>query len=572
MMHLPAVISGRARRRLYALLLAIGLGQAAVATATVLLVKYGFNHFVHRAHSGRALSVLRLAGALALVAGCGAWLRMRERVEAERLGQSYTHSLRMTLYTRLATLAPRSLQRRSRGVVVLRFVGDLNAIRQWVSLGLARLTVAAIYALGAMVALTVISPTLALAVGATLSIGGVATYRLGGDLRDSARTVRRRRGQLATNVNEKVFSIAVVQAFGQLDNEQSRLRKQSNRLRNAMIDNARAAGRIAAVSEATGALAFAAALAVGSLEIAGGRTSAGTVVAAMSVVGLLVPSLRDLGQVQQYWHNSRVGIAAIQRFLDTPSLVNERPDAPDLLPAGEGRLELCDLTFGDAVKGVNAIAEPGSVVAIVGPNGAGKSTLLALAARLIDPEHGSVRLDGQDLAEHSLSSARRVIGIAGPDLPLLRGTVEMNLRYRWPDAPDAEIRRVHELCELDDVLAKLPEGESTRLAEGGQGLSAGQRQRIALARALVGYPHLLLLDEIDTNLDPDATATVDRVIDAQRGRTTVLMATHRPERIAAADAVWRLDSGRLVATETPCDDVRASPQLAGAGPADAGKR
>jgi ABC-type bacteriocin/lantibiotic exporter with double-glycine peptidase domain len=139
--------------------------------------------------------------------------------------------------------------------------------------------------------------------------------------------------------------------------------------------------------------------------------------------------------------------------------------------------------------------------------------------------------------------------MAGPDLPLLRGTVDKNLRYRWPDAPIEEIARVRHLCEVDQVLAELPEAEKTRVSEGGIGLSAGQRQRIALARAILGNPPLLLLDEVDANLDAQATAVVDRVLAEHKG--TVLLITHRAERLATADAIWYLEGGRLLEAGPP---------------------
>jgi ABC-type multidrug transport system fused ATPase/permease subunit len=229
-------------------------------------------------------------------------------------------------------------------------------------------------------------------------------------------------------------------------------------------------------------------------------------------------------------------------------LVTEIPGAPDLI-LGPGRLEFESVSIPGALQGVSAIAESGQVVALVGPNGAGKSTLLALAARLIDPTQGLVRLDGQDLATHNLASIRRAIGMASPDLPLLRGSVGKNLRYRCQDASAEEIARVGQLCEIDAVLAELPEGEKTRISEGGVGLSAGQRQRIALARAILGNPSVLLLDEVDANLDAQATAIVDRVLANHRG--TVLLITHRSERLAAADVIWYLEEGRLVEAGTP---------------------
>lgn len=167
-------------------------------------------------------------------------------------------------------------------------------------------------------------------------------------------------------------------------------------------------------------------------------------------------------------------------------------------------------------------------------------------------------LDGQDLRDHTLISVRRHVGLAGPDFPLLRGTVARNLTYRHPDASEDEQTQVRWLCGIDEIVADLPDGADTKISEGGNSLSAGQRQRLSLARALLGDPPLLLLDEADANLDHRAAAVVDRVIRAHRG--TVLVVTHRADRLAAADVVWHLRDGRLVGAGPP------AVLLAGDGP------
>ena len=474
--------------------------------------------------------------------GVIAWLRIAERTDAERIGQEYACEMRMALYNKLASVAPRALQSRTQGGLMLRFVGDLNSLRQWVSLGLARLTIASATTAGTVLALAFISKTLAITIGIILLMGVLTAYKLGQQMQKAAKETRRRLSRLAGNINEKVASMAVVQIFGQSKRERERLARQSRRLEKAMVNRAIVAGQLRGLTDTTAAFASGAALLVGAAEVAAGRTTPGTVVAAMTIVSFLVPRFRDLGRVQEYWHNSRVSLGKIEEFMNIPSLVTEIPNAPDLI-LGPGRLQFDSVSLAEALYEVRAIAKPGQVVALVGPNGAGKSTLLSLAARLIDPERGVIRLDGQNLATHSLASVRRAIGMATPDLPLLRGTVEKNLLYRWPDASEEEIRRVWELCGIDEVLAELPEGEQTRVSEGGVGLSAGQRQRIALARAILGNPPVLLLDEIDANLDAKATAVVDRVLANYPG--TILLITHRFERLAAADEIWYLENGQL---------------------------
>jgi len=137
--------------------------------------------------------------------------------------------------------------------------------------------------------------------------------------------------------------------------------------------------------------------------------------------------------------------------------------------------------------------------------------------------------------------------MASPDLPLLRGSIAHNLRYRWRDAPPEEVDRVRTLCGVDKVQADLAGSGRTRVLEGGANLSLGQRQRICLARALLGSPSVLLLDEADANLDPDAGRALDSVLEEFRG--TVVMVSHLPERIARADIIWHMEEGRLVRIE-----------------------
>jgi ABC-type multidrug transport system fused ATPase/permease subunit len=487
----------------------------------------------------------------------GAWLRMRERVDAERLGQDYIYDVRLTLFDRLSTLRPRDLQRRSRGGTLLRFVGDLTALRQWASLGVARLTVAAVTASVSLAALALVDPTLAAVVGTALCAGAALALVMGRRMEPAVREARKRQARLAANITEKIGAMGVVQVFGQYPRERRRIGRQAERLAEAMVGRARIAGGLRAVTEGTTAVATGAALLTGAYQAAAGNATAGTVVAAMTVVGLLVPPLRDLGRVHEYWHGARVSRSKINAFLAVPGCVEEPAGAPPLCP-GLGWLAFEGVCVNGAVEQVTAAVKPGSKVAIVGPNGSGKSTLLALVARLVSPDEGAVVVDGQDLAGTSFDSTRRLVGMVSPDLPLLRGSVRKNLLYRCPDASPEEIDRVCDLCGLDEVLQELPQGMDTRLTEGGTNLSLGQRQRIALARALMGSPRVLLLDEADANLDPKAAGVLNRVLSGFKG--TVLMVTHRPDRLAAVELIWHLEDGRLVESGSPRS------LLGGAGP------
>lgn len=555
-MTIPSILKGQ-RRTLFARLVVNGLAQAALAIGTAWLVREIFDGFLTSGKPALNAQILMLIIGMILTAGCISWLRMVERIDAESMGQHYAAEVRILLYDCLSFLTPRALQQRSRGGVSLRFVGDMTSLRRWVSMGLARVTVAGVSTLSALLMLSMINWQLALTVFASLLLGTWLTYLFGKRMRAAAVESRRRLANLAANVNEKVTSIAVVQVFGQVDREREHIIRQGQYLQDSMVARARVAGQILGITEFSVTMTSATTLLAGIVAVAAGTASVGAVIAAISIVGILLPPLRDLGRAQEYWHGACIARERIKDFINSPSLVSKNTHAPDLIP-GPGRLEFTDVSLMGSLDQVSGVVEPGTVVALVGPNGSGKSTLLMLAARLIDPHAGKVLLDGQDLAVHSLDSVHHAIGMAGPDLPLLRGTIDRNLRYRWRKAPKKEVARVRTLCGIDELLANFPEGEKTRVAEGGLSLSLGQRQRIALARALLGSPSLLLLDEADANFDKQAGKVVDRILKEYPG--TVLMVTHQLDHIMAADVVWYLESGRLLEVGSPAQ------LLAGNGP------
>jgi len=213
-----------------------------------------------------------------------------------------------------------------------------------------------------------------------------------------------------------------------------------------------------------------------------------------------------------------------------------------------GGIELRDVTVPGALEGVTLSAQPGQLVAVTGPAGAGKSTLLGLVARLVDPTAGEILVDGQPLAQTTPRSTFRKIGITGPDLPLMRGTVHRNLTYSRPDVGSAEVSRVLYATGLDRVLDELPHGSATWVVEGGRNLGTGQRQLVALGRALLGNPPILLLDEPSAHLDAAAKASLRRLLTRHHG--TVLLVTSDPDEIALADQVCVLAGGRVVETRS----------------------
>jgi ABC-type multidrug transport system fused ATPase/permease subunit len=545
-MKLPGIIQG-SRRRCLSWLILNGCAQAAMVIAMAQLMHSAFDGLVSSAAESGSGSTWSYFAGFAFIVVCNAGLRWRERVDAEKLGQDYVFELRQQLFAHMSRVSPRAMQRRSRGGTMLRFVGDLTALRQWISLGIARLAVAAVTTITTLFALALINDCLAGLIAALLVVAAGVMLLLGRALETAARQARRQRTRLSANISEKISALAVMQAFGQGRRERRVFSKQGNRLREAMLHRANRIGQLRAVTEALVGFASAGIILLGAWQITRGEATAGSVIAAMVVIGMLSPALRDLGRVHEYWRGARVSREKILRFLTAQGRVWQKRNAAKLA-LDNGDIEFRNVRVGDSIVDFSRRARGGQRIAIVGPNGAGKSTLLALVPRLFDPDEGSILIDKQDISRVSLQSLRSKIGMVGPDFPLLRGSVERNLKYRLPRASRSQLGEVNRLCAIDELVSSLPQGLRTRVTDGGLNLSAGQRARISLARALLGTPPILLLDEADANLDQASSALIERVLRDYDG--TILMVSHRRPDTDLIDQVWQLQGAGAAVNET----------------------
>lgn len=562
MTQLPSLYSGRGRLLLIRL---IGNGtlQAVTVIASMLLVRYAFNVLlnpefddpeVHLFETGEVWQIALFAVGLLGSTGLAAWLRYIERIDAERLGQEYIHRIRLTIFDRMKHFAPRAMANRSTGSSMLRFVGDLSAIRRWVSLGLARIVVSMIVTVISISMLAYLDIYLAICSIVILSFGLVWNLLMGPRMHQVISETRRLRGRLAGNINEKIRSFIVIQAFNQHKRERRRFSKQSRQLRDAMINRSRASAGMRIVNEGATALSMGAILSLGSFEVFRNMTSAGNVVAAMAVVGFLSNAFRDMGRVHEYLQAYKVSKQKILEFMQTKPLRGRSSKRPSL-QIEKGTIELRKVSIRGALKEVSGTIHGGSKLALIGDNGAGKSTLLQVIARLVDPTKGKVLIDGQDISSCNPASVRQEIGIVSPDLPLMKGSVRYNLRYRVPEATEEELSRVVKLCGIDSLLAQLPDGESFRVQEGGRNLSLGQRHKLAIARALLGQPSILIVDEIDANLDQQAALILEDVLKTYTG--TLLLVSRSTERLALVDTCWHLASGELTHVEDNQAQIQA---------------
>jgi ABC-type multidrug transport system fused ATPase/permease subunit len=533
----------RPRSREIAAIVLLAVGQAVTLVTTLLLLR----RLVDALASGDMgqQSIFGMLWALLAVVLANSALRGYESAYSEIVGYELVRRLRMVMHQHLQGMSPRQVQGRSRGALILRFTGDLSMLRTWISRGLARAIVSSIVLAAGIGVLAYLNMRLAVTILAVMAFGAAVLVLFGPKLAKQTRAVRRKRSLVSSNITEQIHTLAVVQVSGRSGGERDRLARQNDSLTKSLVDTALTRGAMQGVSSATAWLAIAAVLAIGTLEVMAGNASVGIVATAMLAVRQLGGPIRRLGLAYDYWQRAGVSRRKLVDFLESSSRPLEDPDMPGIT-VGKGAVSLEGVSVDGSLHGINAQSAGNSIVALIGPNGAGKSTLLGVIAGIVDPSSGRLTIDGHPAAERTLASRYRRIGMVGPDLPLMTGTVRRNLTYRRPTATAEEIERVVALCRLDDIVDQLPGGMSFWVVEGGRNLSVGQRQRVALGRALLANPAILLLDEPTVNLDAESTDVMHSVILHHRG--AVFIATHDEREAALADEVWVMESGRIIET------------------------
>ncbi|MEM6464218.1 MAG: ABC transporter ATP-binding protein [Pseudomonadota bacterium] len=526
-----------------ATIVALALGQAASTGIAAFATRDVFAAF-RQAENGMPVVALALVACSGLLI---AVMRYRERVVAERVGQDYVAALRVQLFRHLAHVSARDIDHRRSGSLSLRFVGDLSAVRNWVSLGLARLISSLIVLPTATAALFFLNPQLGSAAAIPIAIGMVAMALAGPRLGPAHKRLRSRRARLAADMSERVPHAPELRLLGRVKTETRHIVRRTENLIDAALERARGAALLRAIPDAVsgGAAAsvFATALATGA--------AAAEAAGALAAVGLMIQPLRDLAGVWDRHRAWKVAHGKCASLLSVPRLAGPRNRAKSDLENVPQSLSFENAGAGN-LAGVNAVADAGRKVAIIGANGAGKSTLLSLAAGLEKPAHGDVRLGDRKTMELSNSERRRLISYIGSRSPILAGSLRRALTMGVGDRCDDEaVLDCAERFGLGQVIERLG-GLSGRVAEAGRNLSAGEIRRVLLTRAALSGASLLLLDEPDDALDQEGPALVERLV--CETPATTLMITHNSKIAVRMDEVWIIDSGRLIAKGPP-DEV-----------------
>jgi ATP-binding cassette subfamily B protein len=462
--------------------------------------------------------------------------------------------LRRDLYAHLQRLPVAFHDRWQSGQLLSRATGDLSTIRRFVGFGLVFLVVNATTCLVVSIMLAFSSWPLALFVVVSAIPLAVGTLRFERTYSKASRRAQDLNGELTTNVEEAAGGIRTVKSFGRRRLVLSRYLDEARALRDAELYKIRVLAFFWALLEVQPQVVLAIVVLGGSVAVAHGTLTLGGLVAFVSLLLLLQWPIISLGWLVAMSQEAETAAERIYEVLDTPPTVQDRPGVRRVpVVTGRVRLEAVGFQYPGADRPVlhdlTLDLAPGETVAVVGATGSGKTTLTALVARLYDVTAGRITIDGVDIRDMPLVQLREVVATAFEDPTLFSVSARENLTFGRPDATDEEVREALRIAQADFVR-DLPWGLDTRLGEQGLTLSGGQRQRLALARAVLGRPRVLVLDDPLSALDIHTEALVEEALRRILRDTTALVVAHRASTVLLADRVALLDGGTLAAVGT----------------------
>ncbi|HEX8030556.1 MAG TPA: ABC transporter ATP-binding protein [Vicinamibacterales bacterium] len=534
------------------LVLAISL----ISTATTLIIPFLSKDLIDTALVGRDINALRRIvywfvglGVLGFVLNVTSGLRYT-RVSAEIL-----FDMRLSLYAHLQRLSPRFYARTRLGDIVSRLNNDISEIQRVAAEAALAWVGNVLFLAGSLVMMIWLDWRLALIALAPMPVSLLALGYYRRRLEGRVAELRQRSADIGSFLIETLQAASLVVASNAQVREQGRFRGLNGEFIEALMRMQRvtyfAGGLPGTVLSIGSAIAFF----YGGLRVIDGTLTLGTMGAFLAYQMRVFAPAQALMGLFASLTTAKVSWTRVRELLDAPVDVIEAPDAVAISQL-RGEIAFEAVTLGTdrqskILDDVSFNASPGQTVALVGGSGVGKSTIAYLATRLLDPDFGVVRLDGHDLRTLTLVSVRRAIVLVEQEPTLLHATIEENIRYVRPEASTFEVREAAEAAGIASFIERLPQGYTTVVGERGLAVSAGERQRIALARAFLADPAVLVMDEPTAALDAIAQRQViDGSRAVMRNRTTVLI-THRREVAMAADHVVVLDGARVVDSGSP---------------------
>ncbi|MGW7452404.1 ABC transporter ATP-binding protein [Streptomyces sp. NPDC054787] len=537
--------------------LVISLLLVAVDAGAGLLLPILIRHGIDQGVEQAVLGAVWAAAGVALAVVVAQWAaQFAETRMTGRTGERVLYALRVKIFAQLQRLGLDYYERELTGKIMTRMTTDVDSLSSFLQTGLVTAVVSVFTFFGILIALLVLDVELALIVFATLPVLVVGTIVFRRKSVAAYELARDRVSLVNADLQESVSGLRIVQAFRREDAGARRFAERSDSYRQARVRGQWLISVYFPFVQLLSSAAAAVVLIVGAGRVEAGTLTTGALVAYLLYIDLFFAPVQQLSQVFDGYQQATVSLGRIQGLLREPT-TTPRPDHPRETSALRGEIAFEDVRFqygtaeergekGEALAGINLRIPAGQTVAFVGETGAGKSTLVKMVARFYDPTSGRITADGADLRELDLTAYRHRLGVVPQEPYLFPGTVRDAIAYGRPEASDAEVEAAARAVGAHDMIATLDGGYLHTVAERGRNLSAGQRQLIALARAELVDPDVLLLDEATAALDLATEAQVNRATDRLAGKRTTLVVAHRLTTAARADRVVVMDHGRVV--------------------------
>ncbi|MET4642509.1 ABC transporter ATP-binding protein/permease [Streptomyces sp. NBC_00121] len=538
----------------FGLPLLVSLALVAVDAGMSLLLPVLIRHGIDQGVTQMAIGAVWAASAIALLVVLAQWAaQIGETRMTGRTGERVLYSLRLKIFAQLQRLGLDYYERELTGRIMTRMTTDIDALSTFLQTGLVTAFVSVVTFFGIMVALLVLDVELALVVFATLPVLVIGTFFFRRKSVKAYELARERISVVNADLQESVSGLRIVQAFRRERDGAERFADRSDHYREARVRGQWLISVYFPFVQLLSSVAAAAVLIVGAGRVDNGTLTTGALVAYLLYIDLFFAPVQQLSQVFDGYQQATVSLGRIQELLREPTSTADSVEPLDVLSLrGEIAFEDVSFAYGaddeeeEALTGIDLRIPAGQTVAFVGETGAGKSTLVKLVARFYDPTGGRVTADGTDLRRLDLTAYRHRLGVVPQEAYLFAGTVRDAIAYGRPDATDAQVEAAARAVGAHDMIATLDGGYLHEVAERGRNLSAGQRQLIALARAELVDPDILLLDEATASLDLASEALVNQATDRLTGRRTTLVVAHRLTTAARADRVVVMDHGRVV--------------------------
>lgn len=471
-----------------------------------------------------------------------------------RLEQNVILDMRRDVYARLQRLPVAWFDPRASGDLMTRVIEDVNSVERLLIDGTEQGTVALLSIVGALFLMFASSPTLAAVslIPIPFLVAGAWWYT------STAHRRYRRQREAASAMNallmDNLQGIRQIKAFGRQEHEDARFARRADDLREGTLVVMRAWAWYSPAMQFVGAAGIGLILWIGGNEVMAGRLEVGELVAFMLYAGMFfyepIGRLHGLNQMLQA---ARAAAARVFDILDAPI---ERPGRTGRLPepvSGEVRYEDVGFEYGEGrtvLRGINLVARPGEMIALVGPTGSGKSTLVNLLPAFYEPTAGRITIDGRDIADLSLESLRKQISVVSQEPFLFNGTLRENILYGRLEATEAELIAAAQAANCHDFISHLAEGYDSRVGERGVKLSVGEKQRVSIARALLKNAPLLILDEATASVDTQTERLIQEALQRLMAGRTSFVVAHRLSTIRQANQILVLRGGRIVETGT----------------------